>query len=109
MVSNINGSSGGAVHGAGQREQVHKPPQDAAPPAAPPAQQGTGTESVVLTDTASRLQSLESLVKQAPEVDQHKVTALRQAIADGSYQVDANRVAQKFARFETALSGRGKP
>lgn len=108
MVSHINGSSGGAVHGAGQREQVHKAPQDAAPPAAPAAQQSSGADSVVLTDTASRLQSLESLVNQAPAVDQQKVTALRQAITDGSYHVDSNRVAQKFARFETALSGSGK-
>ena len=109
MVSHINGSSGGTVHGAGQRDPVHKTSQEPAPSSAPGGQQTPAADSVVLTDTASRLQSLESVVKQTPEVDQHKVASLRQAIADGNYQVDANRVAQKFTRFETGLGGSGKP
>lgn len=106
MVSHINGSSGGSVHGAGQRDPVQKPSQQPTSVSSG-GQQTTNTDSVELTPTAARLQSLETLVNQAPEVDQHKVAALRQAVADGSYQVDAGRVAHKFARFEAALHGSG--
>lgn len=108
MVSHINGSSGGAVHGAGHRDPVRTASQDSAPASATQDQNAPSTDSVNLTSTASRLQSLESVVKQTPQVDQHKVAALRHAIADGSYQVDSNRVAQKFMRFEAAMHGSGK-
>jgi negative regulator of flagellin synthesis FlgM len=40
-----------------------------------------------------------------PAVDGKRVEQFRQAIADGSYQVDADAVADKLANFEAMLSG----
>jgi len=59
--------------------------------------------SVILTEAASRLQDLQKIVTAAPEVDMQRVDQLRGAIADGSFQIDSNSVAQKLLQFEAAL------
>jgi len=62
------------------------------------------TDSVSLTNTATQLQSLQQALADAPVVDNNKVTALRAAIADGSYQVDATALAKNIIDFETNLA-----
>jgi len=36
-----------------------------------------------------------------PSTDEERIAKLRQAIADGSYQVDSKRLAAKLVAFET--------
>lgn len=57
-------------------------------------------DTVELTDTASRLSQLSAEVNSAPGVDTAKVDAIRQRIADGSYEVDAGRIADALIRQE---------
>lgn len=75
-----------------------------ASPAAPSAPARTGTpasgESVRLSPEAQRLQQATEQLGEQPAVDQARVDRLRQAIADGSYQVDSQRVAEKLLAFE---------
>ncbi len=59
--------------------------------------------SVKLSNTAQNLNQLEAQIKAAPDVDSDKVSALRAAIADGSYQVNAESVADKLLNFEAQL------
>jgi len=60
-----------------------------------------GTEDkVTLTEMAARLQSLERTLADVPEVDKKRVESIREAIDNGTYQVNANRVAEKLIRFE---------
>ncbi len=58
-------------------------------------QAGSG-DQVVLTDSAKRLQAIERQLQEVPVVDSAKVENIRQRIADGSFQIDANSVAEKL-------------
>jgi negative regulator of flagellin synthesis FlgM len=58
-------------------------------------------EQVQLSREAQQLQSIGEKLRDQPIVDQNRVAQLKQAIADGSYQVDSTRVAQKLLNFES--------
>lgn len=60
-------------------------------------------DSVQLTDTAARLSGLQAEVAAASGVDIERVDAIRQQIADGSYQVDADRIADALITIEQEL------
>ena len=68
-------------------------------PQQPSAQRG---ESVQLSAQAQQLQNLTGNMRQLPDVDNERVNRLKQAIADGSYQVDNQRLASKLVNFEAA-------
>lgn len=61
-------------------------------------------ENVVLTETASKLRRLQAALKDIPIVDPKRVEEARQAIADGNYRVDPQRVAEKFVQLERLLN-----
>ncbi len=48
------------------------------------------------------------LARSADSIDHAKVERLRNAIADGSYQVDADAIAEKLLAFEDGLRGTGE-
>ena len=56
-----------------------------------------------MTDTAARLAELQAEVSSAEGVDLARVDAIRQQIADGSYTVDADRVADALMTMENEL------
>jgi len=59
------------------------------------------SDTVSLTDMASRLQSLEQKLASQPDVDQAHVNRVRDAISRGEYRVDPDRVADKMMDFES--------
>jgi len=60
-------------------------------------------DTVSLTETSAQLRSIESSLASLPVVDTQRVESIKQAIADGSYQVDAQAVADKLIDFEAIL------
>jgi negative regulator of flagellin synthesis FlgM len=61
----------------------------------------TQSDTVVLTDMAARLQSLEQKLANQSDVDQAHVDRVRDAISSGEYRVDPDRVADKMMDFES--------
>ena len=60
-------------------------------------------DHVTLTSSARILQKLSEAVAGAPVVNAAKVSAVKQAVQSGSYQVDSGRVADKLLSFERGL------
>ena len=61
-------------------------------------------ENVVLTETASRLRRLQAALADIPIVDPKRVEEARQAIAEGRYRINLDRLADKFVNLERTLS-----
>ena len=60
-------------------------------------------DNVHLTGTARQLQKASELIQNAPDVDVEKIEQIKAAIADGSYSVDAEAVAEKLLALESSL------
>jgi negative regulator of flagellin synthesis FlgM len=60
-------------------------------------------DTVQLTDTATKLAELQAEVSAASGVDIERVEAIRQQIADGSYEVDPDKIADSLMAMEQEL------
>jgi len=52
---------------------------------------------------ASKLRRFNEIASGTPEIDVEKVRAIKESVARGSYRVDAERIADKLIRMDTAL------
>lgn len=103
-INNINGVPGSQPQRTGNDgSQVQGSRNEASQ-----QQLETGTPSSVdtvsLTDAAERLRGLGSTLEKLPVVDSQRVEDIQRAIADGTYKVDAERVAEQLLRFEGDLT-----
>ena len=78
---------------AARREQEAK--------ATTPAAGADSADSVQLTDKAQQLLRLEEKLAEFPAVDSQRVDAIRKAIADGSYKIDADLIAERMLATES--------
>ncbi|MBY5992925.1 flagellar biosynthesis anti-sigma factor FlgM [Ferrimonas balearica] len=101
MAIDLNKLGGGAHRPLTQQGQgkATAAPQSSAAPAKPAA------DAVVLTEQAQQLSRAESGLADATGIDQAKVDAVKQAIAEGRYHVDPERLASNITKFENELSG----
>lgn len=102
MSIEINGFNGPHTTGAADSSQVSNERN----PATQSQQAGTqaaSNDTVKLTDAAKQLSELENAVKDASSVDTQRVEQLRNAVNEGTYEVNPTQVAQKVLQFEAYL------
>lgn len=105
MVIDFNtGSTSGAARSnqssatAGKRDvAADRPAADTQTTSQPAA----ADSQVKLSNQAQQLQAIEDRLRDLPEVDSARVEQIRQAIADGSYQADSGRIADKLIALES--------
>lgn len=96
-AANANGRTGNTQ--AANRSDANSLRQTA--PEAMPAPASKAGESVQLSTDAQQLQKATNKLSELPSVDKERVARLKQAISDGSYTVDSQRVASKLLDFES--------
>ena len=102
MALDINRLNSSSTSGIGNTKAASV--KEAAPAQTSDVKVGASTpsgESVSLSAEAKQLSSLTAGLKDLPVVDSDKVNRLKQAIADGSYKVDSQKVADKLLAFES--------
>jgi len=67
-----------------------------------------GQDSVSLSDASSQMQSLEASVKQASGFDASKVEAVKQAISEGRFTINAEQIADNLIASTRELIARQK-
>lgn len=91
----------GNTQAGGKSETVTSSQPAATPNAGEQAPLARSDDSVQLSSDVQVLQQAGEKLRDLPVVDKERVEKLKQAIADGSYQVDSKRVASKLLNFES--------
>ena len=63
----------------------------------------SGGGSTVELSSAGMIEELSEQIKNLPEVNQARVSAIKQALGNGEYQPDADVIARKFSEIEKLL------
>ncbi|MGA7800109.1 MAG: flagellar biosynthesis anti-sigma factor FlgM [Gammaproteobacteria bacterium] len=107
MSIDIKGLPPSHSQGAGQGAQVGgSQPSDQGVNQTANQGNAQGSDKVSLTNTAQHLRSLANQVGKMPSVDTHRVEAIKHALATGTYEINAGRVADKMIAFERSLGSR---
>ena len=105
MSININSLTPATVKGSNDDTQVQRASEE------PRTQQETGksstSDTVSLSQGAVQLGKLENTVANLPVVDTQRVEQIKQAIDNGSYEIDPVKVADKLMQFEHILKPEG--
>jgi len=62
-------------------------------------------ENVNLSSQAKNLNQLEQKLGEYPEMDDERIAEIRSALEDGSYKVDAEKLAQKMLDMDKSIFG----
>jgi negative regulator of flagellin synthesis FlgM len=108
MSVDFNGIGPGQVNNhrpsAGKTSGSEAPKQAGAEQAKPQATNARG-ENVNLSSQARDLKQLEQKLGEFPEMDDDRIEQIRNALADGSYKVDAEKLAQKMLDMDKSIFG----
>ena len=98
-INGVNSSSpppaAPATSGAGQRAAATSSPAAGAT--------GGATDSVQITDTASYLATAEQTLSDVPVINSARVAEASDALANGTYKVSPERIANQLLQFERLL------
>jgi len=63
-----------------------------------PQKQETKSDTVVLSDTAKKIQETQTQLKAIPDVREDKVAQLKEQIENGTYEIDEEKIADKMLK-----------
>jgi len=101
MSIDINGISSAKVQVPLDESQVKQ--QVEQQPANTETGKSSTADTVSISDNATQLGKLGNAVDTTPVVDMQRVEQVKQAIINGTYEVDATKVADKLMQFESLL------
>lgn len=101
LLTNVPGSKDSPNVGRGKNEAVNN---RAAPTTSPTTAAPGSDDKVDISGHSRTLQSAHARLRDTPDVNEAKVQSIKQALNDGSYNVDADKVAGKMIAFEDALN-----
>lgn len=101
MSIDINGISSAKVQVPLDESQVKQ--QVEQQPANTETGKSSTADTVSISDNATQLGKMGNAVDTTPVVDMQRVEQVRQAINNGTYEVDATKVADKLMQFESLL------
>ncbi len=100
MTIDINGVASGKVHSPPEQSLLKAQAQQ-------PANTETGKSSTVdtvsISNNAAQLGKMGNISDAAPVIDMQRVEQVKQAINNGSYEVDPKKIADKMMQFENIL------
>ena len=102
MSSKISGIDGAQVPSVGAGRPIQRS-QDAVGGGASAGTSRDGSQNVQITGTARQLADLEQKVRDLPAVNEQRVSQIRSAIEQGSYQVRPQHIADQLMSLERAL------
>ncbi|MCF2863436.1 flagellar biosynthesis anti-sigma factor FlgM [Pseudoalteromonas sp. Cnat2-41] len=106
MVNQVNKGQQGSVYNTPQNKvEQQKLNQTQGNEANSKASTKAAADSVSLTPQAKQMKSLQEKAERSSGFDQQKVDELKQAISEGKYQVDSEKLAKNIAAFEFDLYG----
>jgi negative regulator of flagellin synthesis FlgM len=99
-ISKIQGLPSGLVQSSGDAGQLQRSGDASAPTGSITSPMA---DTVSLTDSATRLRSLEGTLSALPVVDAQRVEGVQRAIATGSFTVRPQESADKLLEMERSL------
>ena len=102
MSLDINGISPSKVHSPKDDSQLKQAVEQQ--PAKSETAKSSVTDTVSLSENAVLLGKVDNSSIAAPVVDAKRVEQVKQAISDGTFKVDAEKVADKLMKFESILT-----
>ncbi len=75
-----------------------------APEKASAQQNASESSTVTVTDSALKLLQIEKTLAEMPGFDAEKVESIKQALSDGAYTINTDRIAEKLITFEQDLA-----
>ncbi len=102
MSIDINGISPSKVHAPTDDSQLKQAVEQQ--PASTETGKSSTADTVSLSDNAKQLGKVDNTAISAPVVDTKRVEQVKQAISDGSFNIDAEKVADKLMKFESILT-----
>lgn len=102
MPVEINGLQPSALKNTGEGTSARVGRDDPSVPKQETGRPAT-TDTVSLTDAAARLKSLEAAVASQPVVDTQRVELIKKALAEGTFEINDKKIAEKLQRLEQSL------
>ncbi len=100
---NSNGAAALSISNSQKTPQINDKVQGNVAPTGAPSTTAA-TDTVTLTSAASQLRSLEQQLTSLPIVDIQRVDAIKRDIANGAYEIQPTRIAEKMIQMEMVIN-----